>query len=137
MKQAIKKTKLAALALATAFAFGSTAVNAGTLSENPIEITYLGSSNAHPVFLLNLNNTEGQVFTVVIKDATGQVLFREKTDKSDFSRKYKLDIDDAEFRSAGFALKFEVTPGNSSQTETYTVSTATRVIEDVIIAKNK
>lgn len=135
MKRVIKKTKFIALALAIAFTLTSNPGKALPTGENPVEIKYLGTIENHPVFLIDLNNTQGMEYTVTLKDPTGKVLFTEKTKEAGFSKKFTLDIDASEFRSPGFALTVEITPAWSKKKETFTISTTTQVIEDVIIAK--
>ena len=135
MKQAIKTTKFIALALAMAFTFTSHPGQALPVTENPVEIKYLGTIKNQPVFLIDLENSKGLEYTITLKDPTGAVLFTEKTKEVDFSKKFKLDIDAAEFRSPSFELIVEITPTLTKKIERYAISTTTRVIEDVVIAK--
>lgn len=136
MKQAIKKTKMAAVTIATAVSFAFTPAHAIPMVENPVKVTYLGTSNSQPVFLLDLGNKEGVEYNVVIKDASNKVLYRETT-KSEASRKYKLDIEEDVFHSPGFNLTFEVTPSDTKKTQVFNVSTQQRLVQDVIIAINE
>lgn len=136
MKQAMNKTKMITMGLITFFTMGLTHPTMATgINENPVEIKFLGSFENHPVFLLNLNNEDGEQYSVTIKDANNHVLFTEKTNQADFSRRYKLDIEESEFRAPGFQLRVEVTSLSTKQTQVYKISTVSHVIEDVVIAK--
>lgn len=136
MKQAMNKTKMITMGLITLFTIGLTQATMATgTNENPVELKFLGSVENHPVFLLNLNNTDAEKYVVTIKDANNHVLFTEKTNQADFSRKYKLDIEESEFRAPGFQLSVEVTSLNTNKTQVYKISTVSHVVEDVVIAK--
>ncbi len=136
MKQAMNKTKMITMGLITLFTMGLTHPTMATgTNENPVEIKFLGSFENHPVFLLNLNNEDGDQYSVTIKDANNNVLFTEKTKQADFSRKYKLDIEESDFRAPGFQLSVEVTSLSNKKTQVYKINTVSHVIEDVIIAK--
>lgn len=136
MKQAMNKTKMITMGLITLFTMGLTHPTMATgINENPVELKFLGSVENHPVFLLNLNNTDAEKYVVTIKDANNHILFSEKTSQADFSRKYKLDIEESEFRAPGFQLRVEVTSLSTKKTQVYKISTVSHVIEDVVIAK--
>ncbi|MDQ6889235.1 MAG: hypothetical protein M3Z56_03015 [Bacteroidota bacterium] len=136
MKQAMNKTKMITMGLITLFTMGLTSVTrAAGVNENPVEIKFLGSVENHPVFQLNLNNKDAEQYVITLRDATNQILFTEKTNTPDFSRNYKLDIDEADFRTSDFQLRVEVTSLKTNATQVYKISTKSRVVEDVIIAK--
>ncbi|MEP6584924.1 MAG: hypothetical protein ABJA90_11695 [Ginsengibacter sp.] len=136
MKQAINKTKMITMGLITLFTMGITqATMAKGTNENPVEFKFLGNFENHPVFLLNLNNKNAEKYIVTIKDATNHILFTEKITQADFSRKYKLDIDESEFRTPGFQLRVEVTSLSANKTQVYKISTETHVTENVVIAE--
>ena len=136
MKQTMNKTKMITMGLITLFTMGLTHPTMATgINENPVELKFLGSVENHPVFLLNLNNTDAEKYVVTIKDSNNRILFSEKTNQADFSRKYKLDIEESEFRAPGFQLSVEVTSVSTKKTQVYKISTVSHVIEDVVIAK--
>ncbi len=136
MKQTMNKTKMITLGLITLFTMGLTHPTMATgINENPVEIKFLGSVENHPVFLLNLNNKEAEQYVVTLKGPDNRVLYTEKTNQADFSRKYKLDIEESEFRAPGFQLRVEVTAVSTNKTQVYNISTERQVIENVVIAK--
>ncbi|MEO7960024.1 MAG: hypothetical protein ABIR19_00670 [Ginsengibacter sp.] len=137
MKQTIKKTKMIALGLITLFSVvayqpGYAAAAGG---DKPVEIKFLGSFYEQPVILLHLNNTEAEEYVITIRDGANNILFSEKANEADFSRRYLLKIDEAESRSPDFKLKVEVKSASTNKTDTYTISRVFRQIEDVVVAK--
>ncbi|MEO6221554.1 MAG: hypothetical protein ABIO81_14060, partial [Ginsengibacter sp.] len=132
MKQAMNKTKMITMGLITLFTMGLTYPTMATgTTENPVELKFLGTTENHPVFLLSLNNKGGEQYSVTIRDANNHMLFTEKAMQADFSRRYKLDIEESEFRAPGFQLRVEVTSLSTKKTQVYKISTVSHTIEDV------
>ncbi len=138
MKQALKTTKMVTMGLFTLCTMGlSHATFAGVKNENPIEFKFIGKFRNNPVFQLNLNNDGSEVYFITIKDASNTVIYSEKVKATDvnFTRKYRLDIDDADLSDYGFGVKVEVTSAKTHKTQVYRISTQKTVKEDIIVAQ--
>ncbi len=138
MKQAVKTTKMVTMGLFTLCTMGlSHATFAGVKNENPIEFKFVGRTNNNPVFQLNLNNDVAEIYFIRIKDANNVVLYSEKVKATDvnYTRKYRLDIDEADLNSYGFGVKVEVTSAKTHKTQVYKISSKTTVKEDIIVAQ--
>jgi len=132
----IKATKTIAMGLFTLCAMGLTnATFAGTKPTDPSELKFIGKMNDRPVFQLNLNNNEAEVYYINIKDANYNVLYSEKVKGANLTRKYQLDIDPSDLDSPEFGLRVEVTSATTHKTEVYKVSTQTSVTKDIIVAQ--
>ena len=138
MKQALKTTRMITMGLFTLCTMGlSHATYAGVKNENPIEFKFIGKFNNNPVFQLNLNNDGAEGYLITIKDANNTVLYSEKVKAADvnYTRKYRLDIDDADLSAYGFGVKVEVTSAKTHKTQVYKISSLTTVKEDIIVAQ--
>lgn len=138
MKQALKTTKMVTMGLFTLCTMGlSHATFAGVKNENPIEFKFIGKFRNNPVFQLNLNNDGSEVYFITIKDASNTVIYSEKVKATDvnFTRKYRLDIDDADLSDYGFGVKVEVSSAKTHKTQVYRISTQKTVKEDIIVAQ--
>ena len=138
MKQALKTTKMITMGLFTLCIMGlSHATFAGIKNESPIEFKFIGKFNNNPVFQLNLNNDGTEVYFITIKDANNSVMYSEKVKATDvnFTRKYRLDIDDADLSDYGFGVKVEITSAKTHKTQVYRISTQKTVKEDIIVAQ--
>lgn len=138
MKQAVKTTKMVTMGLFTLCTMGlSHATYAGVTNESPIELKFIGKFNNNPVFQLNLNNDAAEVYFINIKDANNNVLYSEKLKAADanFTRTYRLDVDDADLNAYGFGVKVEVTSAKTHKTQVYKISSQTTVKEDIIVAQ--
>ena len=138
MKQALKTTKMITMGLFTLCIMGlSHATFAGVKNESPIEFKFIGKFNNNPVFQLNLNNDGTEVYFITIKDANNSVMYSEKVKATDvnFTRKYRLDIDDADLSDYGFGVKVEITSAKTHKTQVYRISTQKTVKEDIIVAQ--
>lgn len=136
MKQAIKTTKMITIGLFTFCIIGlSQVVSATTKTEDPIELKFIGKIKNHPVFQLNLN--KGEAYSISMKDENFDVLYSEKLKSKDvdFSRKYQLDIDEADLNALGFAVIVEVTSAKTHKTQVYKISSRKIVNENIVVAK--
>ena len=138
MKQAIKITKMITIGLFTFCTMGlSQATFAGLKSDDPIEFKFVGKIKNHPVFQLNLNNSEAEDYFIKVKDENYDLLYSEKVKAkaANFSRKYGLDIEDADLNAPGFAVIVEVTSSKTHVTQVYKISSQSTVTENIVVAK--
>ena len=104
-------------------------------ADNPEEFKFIGNTNNHPVFQLSLNNDEAGSYFINIKDENGNVLYSEKISGVNLSRKYQLDIDDAESNDPGFELSVEVTSEKTHKTQVYKISSNISVVKNFAVVK--
>lgn len=136
MKQTFKTTKMITMGLFTLCTMGLTNVTfAGTKPDNPAELKYIGKTENHPVFQLNLNNNTAEEYYINIKDANYNVLYSEKLKGENLSRKYQLDIDESDLSAPDFGVRIEVTSAKTHKTEVYKISSQTNVTENIVVAK--
>ena len=138
MKQAIKTTKMITIGLFTFCTMGlSQATFAGLKSDDPIEFKFIGKIKNHPVFQLNLNNSEAADYFIKVKDENYDLLFSEKVKAkaANFSRKYGLEIEEADLNAPGFAVIVEVTSSKTHVTQVYKISSHRSVTENIVVAK--
>ena len=138
MKQALKTTKMVTMGLFTLCTMGlSHAAYAGAQNDSPIEFKFIGKVNNSPVFQLSINNDGAEVYFISIKDANNSVLYSErvKTTDANYTRKYRLDIDESDLSAYGFGVKVEVTSAKTHKTQVYRISSQTTVKEDIIVAQ--
>lgn len=111
---------------------GQTTMANDTVPKNPlpVEFNYVGISNDKPVFLLTINNTETDEFVINIKDQFGYVLYSEKVEGTNFSRKFLLN---AEIDAVG--IRVEVKSKKTNTSNVYSVKGNTRYVQDVYISK--
>lgn len=136
MKQAMKTTRMITMGLFTLCTMGlSKATFAGLKTENPGELKFIGKIKNRPVFQLNLNNDGTEQYFIHIKDENSNVLYSEKVTGENISRRYQLDIDEADLNSPTFGVRVEVTSAKTHKTEVYKISSHTSVTENIIVAK--
>jgi hypothetical protein len=136
MKQAMKTTRMITLGLFTLCTMGlSQATFAGSKTDNPVELKFIGKFKNRPVFQLNLNNNETDQYFINIKDEYNTVLYSEKIKGENISRKYQLDIDDADLNSSTFGVRVEVTSAKTHKTQVYKISSHKSVTENIVVAK--
>lgn len=138
MKQTNNKTRNMALALVTLCTMGlSSPTFAGTRPGDPVELIFVGNKNNQPLFQLKLNNSEKGIYFISVKDPDQNVLFSEKIKGVDIVRNYLVNINEEEYYSPSFGLKFEVTNLATHQTQEYKVRSETEkyVSNNVIVSK--
>jgi hypothetical protein len=138
MKQAIKATRMITMGIFTLCTMGiSQATFAGSKSENPVEFRFIGKVKSNPVFQLILNNNEAEEYYISVKDENHTVLYWEKIKATDpnFTRNYRLDIEEDDLNAPGFGVTVEVTSAKTHKTNVYNISSHTTVKENIIVAK--
>lgn len=135
MKSALINTRTLAIALAvsctTAFSTPASAID--EKKTIPVELKFVGNLNNQPVFVLNFTNTEVNEYTVIVRDNSGYVLYKDKVKGSNMTQKFIIntaDIGDGE-------IKFEITGKKTDKTVVYEVNTVSRFVEDVVVSKVK
>jgi hypothetical protein len=138
MKQAMQTTRMITMGLFTLCAVGlSQATFAGLKPGNPLEFKFIGKIKNYPVFQLNLNNNEAEDYFISIQDENYTTLYSEKIKATapHFSKKYQLDIDEADLSAYGFGIRVEVTSTKTHKTQVYKISSETTVNENITVAK--
>ena len=102
------------------------------ISNAVAEIKYAGKINDQPTFRLVIKSSDVEDYSVTIKEADGEILFRERLKGSQISRIYKLDAEDME-RING--TTFEVTNRTTNVTTTYKISSMKSYTENIVITK--
>lgn len=134
--KAIKTIKMITLGLFTLCTIGlSNAAFAGNTSNSPAELKFVGKVNDRPVFELNLNNTEAGEYFINIKDENHNVLYSEKVNGANLSRRYQLDVNQSDLESPGFGVSVEVTSAKTHKKQVYKISTQTKVTENIVVAE--
>ena len=134
MKTFISRSKIIAIAFVFTFSLASMENSAHGIyskSNNPVELKYIGNENNQPLFQLNLNNDEADEFVVTLKDLSGGVIYSEVVKGKLISRKYRLNTDEIGISE----IRFEVSSKRSNTKTVYSVSSTSRVVEDVVIIK--
>jgi hypothetical protein len=138
MKQAMKTTRMITIGLFTLCTMGlSQATFAGSKTNNPVEFKFIGKNENQPVFRLSLNNNEAEDYFISIKDENQTEFYSEKVKAKDanFSRTYRLDIDEADINAPGFGVTVEITSAKTHKTNVYRISSQTTVKESILVAK--
>ncbi|MDB5202331.1 MAG: hypothetical protein JWQ27_1740 [Ferruginibacter sp.] len=95
----------------------------------PVAVKYLGTIDAQPVFLLNVDNTAAEELTITFKNKEGEVLYSQKVTDKKFSKRFQFAAADTE----EINLKLLVYSNNTKQTQVYEINKTTRVVDDVVI----
>ena len=135
MENLISKNKTAIVALMAAI--GTTFASPVLANYDPhepsgVEVKYLGSVQKNPVFEVNLTNNEGDNFIVRILDVTGTVLYTEKLEGKNISRKYRIATEE-ELENG--SLRFEIRGIKSKKTEVYAVGVNENTTREMAVNK--
>jgi hypothetical protein len=91
-------------------------------------INYIGSLDGKPVFKVDLDNKNGNVYFLSIKDDEGALLYSEKIKDKQFSKSFRFDADRDVVK-----LSFILSTGKETQTQEFKVNTSTRSYNDVAV----
>jgi hypothetical protein len=96
----------------------------------PVEFKYLGKLDNQPVFQLKLNSSQLDEYVVKFRDNYGYV-FYSAVAKNNTSQKFVLNVDELE----GNTIVVQVTSKKTKKSETFTIQTNQRVIDETVVAK--
>ena len=97
--------------------------------EDAASVKYIGTQNQTLFFNVKYNNVNSSKFFVTIKDSDGVTLFQSAFTDNSFDKKFSLPKTDA-----GKVI-FTITDKKNNYTESFEITTQTRVVEDVIVKK--
>jgi len=127
-----KKTILIAIIAVFSAAFTNPAM-ATTKTDPPVtEVKYLGFVGNNPVFELNLNGLHSDNYLISIRDASGTVIFSERLNGKNISRKYRIDTEEA-IPEGG--LRFEVKSLKTKKTDIYVAGVTENTTREVAVTK--
>jgi len=119
--------------LVVAIAAVTIPATAGIKSVDPADeaasVKYIGSQNQTLFFNVKYNNVNASKFFVTIKDADGATLFQSAYTDNTFDKKFSLPKTDS-----GKVI-FTISDKKNNYTESFEITTETRVVEDVVIKK--
>jgi len=135
MKSTLMNTRIFAIALAVSCttAFSTPALAIDEKKTIPVELKFMGNINDQPVFQLNFTNTEVNEYTVIVRDNSGFVLYKDKVKGSNMTQKFILNTEDL----GDGELRFEIIGKKTDKTAVYEVNTVARPVEDVVVNKVK
>ena len=133
MKNGMNKSKAILIAIMTVVSVAVTGSAAATKTDPPIsEVKYLGVIGSNPVFELNLNGIHSDSYFISIRDASGTIIFSEKLNGKNISRKYRIDTEE-EIPEGG--LRFEVRSAKSKKTDVYLAGVTENVTREVAVTR--
>jgi hypothetical protein len=105
--------------------------NIELISGENSNIQFAGSTSEALLFKVHIKNEKGDNFTVTIKNNNGDVLFTKAFNDVNFQKEFKVLKDDQD----GERYYFTITSANKDLEESYAISTASHVVDDVVINK--
>ncbi|MFT3748462.1 MAG: hypothetical protein QM768_09110 [Agriterribacter sp.] len=106
---------------------------AGVKSVDPADeaasVKYIGSQNQTLFFNVKYNNVNASKFFVTIKDEDGVTLFQSAYTDNTFDKKFSLP------KTESGKVIFTISDKKNNYTESFEITTETRVVEDVVIKK--
>jgi hypothetical protein len=133
MKSALINTRIFAIALAVTCttAFSTPALAIEEKKTIPVELKFAGNIDNRPVFLLNFTNTEVNEYTIIVRDNSGVVLYKDKVKGSNMTQKFIINTEDL----GDGELRFEIIGKKTDKTAVYEVNTVARFVQDVVVSK--
>ena len=111
--------------------FGFSTAFAKSTTEKPLVVSYAGSVDGQPLFQVNVDNVNGEVYFLSITDDQGNLLYSEKIKDQKISRTFKYDKSDRD----NAKLTFVVAGEKEKQTQVFKIDTNTQVVQDVVVTK--
>lgn len=127
------------LSFAIAAIIGTLSVSAKTTNTNeknstkantPV-VSYLGATERGIVFNVNYANPEASRFSVVVRNAAGDELYRETYKNKDFNKNFVLNIPADEANNA--AVTFELVDGKNEVKKSFDINTTVYTAQNITV----
>ena len=96
------------------------------------QLEYLGKTKNLPVFRLVIENPSLTIFTVIVKDDSGDVIYSESLQGNSIARTYKLDTDNTDLING---TSFHLTNTSNHLTTVFKVQQLTKNVEEINVTK--
>ena len=122
------------IVFAAVLLFATPTIGQPVTGGNPIlksaEAKYVETANGTPCIQLQLNNENGEKFSILIRDEQGVELYREISKEKKFDKKYILDesLRQTKLTITVFSLK-------DHESQSFEINSQTKVLQDVVIRK--
>ncbi len=130
----MKNYKTIAIALFAALSVASTSnvlANEEVIPKSGIDLKFIGNIEDHPVFQLNVNNTEEDEYIVTFRDEQNNVLYSGKLKGINISKNFQLSTEDG----AENAMSVEVKSKKSNKSEVYKINKTRSFTEEIVVNK--
>ena len=98
----------------------------------PVQLKYIGNINKQPLIQLSFaGSADENEFTIVVKDATGNSLYRETIKGENFSKKFLLNNQEI----GDETLRFEVISKRTNKTVVFELNPESHLADEVATSK--
>lgn len=109
---------------------GAAAQDSTKKASNP-SVNYIGTLDGQPVFRVQFNNQDRNIYNLTIIDDEGVLLYSEKIKDKEFSKKFKFEKSDRDNMQIRFVLSGE----GERKTQVFQVDTNIQVMSDVVVTR--
>ncbi len=135
MKKIFSNSRLIAIAFFTVFiAAAIPAALANNSKDLPVELKFIGSINNQAIFQLKISaNSQHDDYTLIIRDETGNSIYRENIKAESFSKKFLFDTEEL----GDDTLLFEVLCRKSNKSVVYRINRQYHYREEILVSELK
>ena len=137
MKKIFNNGRLIAIAFFTVFTAASVPAalaNDSSSKDLPVELKFIGSINNQTIFQLKITgNTLQDDYTLIIRNETGNSIYRENIKAGSFSKKFLFDTEEL----GDETLLFEVICRKTNKSAVYRINRQYHYSEEVLVSKLK
>ena len=99
---------------------------------NGAQLEYLGKTKNLPVFRLVIENPSLTIFSIIVKDDQGDIIYSESLRGNSIARTYKLDTDNTDLING---TSFHLTNTSNHLTTVFKVQQLTKNIEEINVTE--
>ena len=99
---------------------------------NGAQFEYLGKAKNLPVFRLVIENPSLTIFSIIVKDDQGDIIYSESLRGNSIARTYKLDTDNTDLING---TSFHLTNTSNHLTTVFKVQQLTKNVEEINVTK--
>lgn len=97
----------------------------------PYELKYVGRLQQQPIFQLDIENLKEEDIYIKLEDEVGNVLYADKFNEKNFSKKFQFDLSEANVTK----IKMSLFSKTLKQTQVFEINNVQKFVENVVVTK--
>ena len=97
----------------------------------PYELKYVGKLQEHPIFQLDIENTDKEEMYLTLQDEVGNVLYSDKFTGKKFSKKFQFEV----IEGIGTKIRMTLSSRSTKQSQLFEINNVQKLVENVVVTK--
>jgi hypothetical protein len=127
----LKSIFTSAILVSVLFMNVASAADKNSAKSGPYELKYVGKLHEQPIFQLDIENLPKEDVFIRLEDEVGNVLYSEKFNEKNFSKKFQFDVSEG----SSTRIKMSLWSKTLKQSQVFEINNVLKLVENVVVTK--